>query len=56
MKQKAKFMPLWPSYLYCILCRQYTFLTEDVRLKTISMNKGCKVEITLFEDVVYCQT
>jgi len=24
--------------------------------KTISMNKGCKVEMTLFGDVVYCQT
>jgi len=48
-------MLLWSLYLYSIVSS--TLLTEVVRLKTISMNKECKVEMTLFEgvDVVYCQ-
>ena len=40
MKHKAKFMLLWSSYLYCVLCQQYTFLTEDVRLKNYQYEQG----------------
>jgi len=40
MKHKAKFMLLWSSYLYWILCRQYTLLTEDVRFKNYQYEQG----------------